>query len=149
MLNYNAGKGISNNVIIKNKDDAGINISYNISIPPNDFIESTFKFSQIYRGKVFDSQSTKHPIVNLFINATFPIDYDFIVDPMFSTPMVQRTSGSTQKSFEINGGILPRQGMVFKLEKKPNYPLPPQTENGQSGFEAITNPVEDISSKNN
>ncbi|MGI2855375.1 hypothetical protein ACRTDR_14405 [Shewanella algae] len=110
---------VSNNKNIKIDDleNGGKLVSYTVTVPSNDYIESTFEYSTIFSDKVYDCQHTKYPIIDLNINAVFPKGYRFTVYPSLSNELKTISEGDTHKNFKVEGGVLPRQGIIYTLEK--------------------------------
>lgn len=105
------------NIVIKDTANGGKQISYTVKVPPSDFIESTFEYCEMYDDKVYDCQHTKYPIIGLNISAVFPRGYKFVIYPSMSNELKEISVGPTTRSFKVDGGLLPRQGIVYVLEK--------------------------------
>lgn len=105
------------NIQIKDVDNGGKRVCYTVVVPPNDYIESTFEHSAIYSGNVYDCQYTKYPIIDLNINAVFPSGYRFELYPALSNEPRIISEGHTHRNYKVEGGVLPRQGIIFKLDK--------------------------------
>jgi len=110
------------NMKIVHMKGGGKKVSYTLSVPPNDFIVSTFEHCAIYTDKIYDCQHTKYPIIDLNINSVFPKGYEFIIHPALSSDLKEISCGATHRNFRVEGGILPRQGIVFVLEKSQMAP---------------------------
>jgi hypothetical protein len=105
------------NIVIKDTPTGGKRIGYTVKVPPSDFIESTFEYCELYNNNVYDCQHTKYPIIGLNISAVFPKGYRFIIYPSMSNELKEISVGPTTRSFKVDGGLLPRQGIVYVLEK--------------------------------
>ncbi len=109
--------GNNRNIVIKETPQGGKRIGYTVKVPPGDYIESTFEYCELYSDKVYDCQHTRYPIIGLNVSAVFPRGYRFIVHPAMSNELKEISVGPTTRSFKIDGGLLPRQGIVYVLEK--------------------------------
>jgi hypothetical protein len=105
------------NIKITTLPNGGMRINYTVNVPSNDYIVSTFEYSTIYDGIVYDCQHTKYPIIDLNINAVFPLGYKFTIHPAMSNELEVISEGETHRSFKVEGGVLPRQGIIYTLEK--------------------------------
>ncbi|WP_405633146.1 hypothetical protein [Pseudoalteromonas sp. Ld20] len=105
------------NITIEDTESGGKLVKYTVTVPSNDYIESTFEYSTIFTDTVYDCQHTKYPIIDLNINAVFPKGYIFTVYPSLSNELKIISEGDTHKNFKVEGGVLPRQGIIYTLEK--------------------------------
>lgn len=108
-------KNISINPTENNK---GLKIDYSVEIPPNDYIESTFEFSTEYLNHVHDIQITKYPIIDLNINFIFPSNFALNIQETMSNKLRLISSGTTHRTYKVEGGILPKQGIFFELIRR-------------------------------
>lgn len=108
------------NIKITDHSDGGKTVSYTVVVPSNDFIVSTFEYATVYKNSVYDCQHTKYPIIDLNISAVFPTGYRFVVYPSLSNELKTISEGITHKNMKVEGGILPRQGIIYRLEKLAN-----------------------------
>lgn len=105
------------NIDIKEEENGKKTINYTVKIPSKDYIKSTFKFSTVFKENVYDSQHTRYPIIDLNISAVFPEGYKFELYPLLSQELTTISEGETHKNMQALGGILARQGIIYKLEK--------------------------------
>ncbi len=105
------------NIEILDLETGGKRVKYVVEVPANDHITSFFEYSSSYSNFVYDCQHTKYPIIELNIQAIFPIGYEFEIHPTLSNELKLISSGSTHKSYKVDGGVLPRQGIIFTLKK--------------------------------
>lgn len=117
IVNYDANSPTNENIKIEERENGAKTISYSVNIEPQNHITSTFEYETIYSGFVYDSQATKYPIIDLNISAIFPKGYKFSLHPSLSSELKVVSEGNTHQNFKIEGGILPRQGIIFVLEK--------------------------------
>lgn len=117
IVNYDASTGQSENIVIEDRENGAKTISYSLNVEPKNFITSTFEYETIYSDSVYDSQTTKYPIIDLNINAMFPKGYKFSLHPSLSSELKIVSEGDTHQNFKVEGGILPRQGVIFVLQK--------------------------------
>lgn len=111
------------NIEIVELENGGKRISYTVLVPPNNYITSTLEFSTTYKRDVYDCQYTKYPIIDLNISAVFPVGYKFKAIAFMSNELRTISEGATHKNLRVDGGVLPRQGIVFSLEKVINKDL--------------------------
>jgi hypothetical protein len=116
MIHYDRKNDNCQGVSIKEENNKKT-MEYLIEILPNNFIEMTTTVEVIYNGNVNDSHFTKYPIINLDIRATYPNNYTFKISPQFSTEARQITNGIGYSSYKIEGGLLPKQGLIYYLTK--------------------------------
>jgi hypothetical protein len=76
-------------------------------------------FVSSYRHHVQDEYFFEGPVVDARITATFPEGFKFGVFSSTSSPFANILDGDTLSVWEARGGILPRQGYVFYLTRKP------------------------------
>ncbi|CAB1209853.1 hypothetical protein [Acinetobacter bouvetii] len=117
IVNYDASTGQSENIVIEDRENGAKTISYSLNVEPKNFITSTFEYETIYSDSVYDSQTTKYPIIDLNINTMFPKGYKFSLHPSLSSELKIVSEGDTHQNFKVEGGILPRQGVIFVLQK--------------------------------
>lgn len=118
LINYDPSSPSNNkNIKIDDLENGGKLVSYTVTVPSKDYIVSTFEYSTIFTGNVYDCQHTKYPIIDLNINAVFPSGYKFTVYPSLSNELKVISEGDTHKNFKVEGGVLPRQGIIYILEK--------------------------------
>ncbi len=118
VVQYNPDDQTNNkNIKITDTDNGGKRISYTVNVPSNDYIESTFEYSTLYPQTVYDFQYTRYPIIDLNINTVFPNGYKLTIFPTLSSELKTISQGSTHKNFKVEGGILPRQGIIYILER--------------------------------
>lgn len=119
IVEYNENdKSNNKNIEIQDLMNGDKKISYTVTVPPNDFITSTFEYYTIYDDKIYDCQHTRYPIIDLSIHAVFPPGYEFDIYPSLSNELKLITEGPTHKTYKVEGGILPRQGIIYMLNKK-------------------------------
>jgi len=118
VVQYNPNDESNNkNISIEDTNAGGKRINYTVTVPSNDYIESTFEYSTMYPQAVYDCQYTKYPIIDLNINTVFPTGYKLTIFPTLSNNLKTISEGCTHKNFKVEGGILPRQGIIYILEK--------------------------------
>ena len=118
LINYDPGSPSNNkNITIDNLSSGGKLVSYTVTVPSKDYIVSTFEYSAIYTGNVYDCQHTRFPIIDLNISVVFPSGYRFTIYPSLSNELKTISEGDTHKNFKVEGGVLPRQGIIYMLEK--------------------------------
>jgi hypothetical protein len=98
------------------KDGEKTHVEFTVSVPPGDYVEYTMTYERQYEGKViFDAQFTKMPVIDAQLIVNFPKGYKFDVSPHFSSALRLVSESPVQKTYVIEGGILPEQGFIFYL----------------------------------
>jgi len=103
-------------------DGNKLTVEYTVTIPPQSYVEYKTVYERSYPGDATDFQGTKVPVIGLEIIANFPEHYEFNISPVMSTPPKLILEQPNQKIYRVDGGILPRQGMVFSISKKKPTP---------------------------
>lgn len=99
-----------------NEQKSSLNIP--LTIQSHDYVDLTTIFETIYRsGVVFDSYSTVHPLINVTLIVHHPSGWQFSVYDSFSSKLRFVSRNSTGAIYELRGGILPKQGMTFYLNR--------------------------------
>lgn len=92
----------------------------NVEIPPNKKIDVTMVHFTLYdHFFVNDGYFTKYPMINASLTATYPESYDFEIFQALSSELKQTLKQKNRTIFEVEGGILPHQGFVYTLKRKP------------------------------
>lgn len=98
------------------RDGEKTHVEFTVSVPPGDYIEYTMIYERQYEGRViFDAQFTKMPVVDAQLIVNFPKGYRFDVSAHFSSDLRLVSESPVQKTYVIEGAILPEQGFVFYL----------------------------------
>lgn len=94
-------------------------ISADVEIPPGRHIDVTQVYKHSYRGEcINDGYFTQYPLINATLIATYPPGYNFTIFESLSTPMHETLSEAGRSIFELEGGVLPHQGIVYTLKKE-------------------------------
>lgn len=105
-------------VTITRTPDGYTKVSIDVNIPPSKKIDVTLVYITIYENNyVNDGYFTKYPMINATLTATYPEDYEFDIFQSLSSTMQKTLSEKNRSIYEVKGGILPRQGIVFTLKK--------------------------------
>jgi hypothetical protein len=111
-------KAVNKGVDIHVVDENIQHIHYTLEIPPAKYVEDTMVLSTHYKERVQDEMFTLLPLINLKIIANYPEGYTFSVFSMVSPDLNRKLEEKTRSIFEAKGGILPRQGIVYYLNRK-------------------------------
>lgn len=108
----------SNGVSIEELEDNVLQVSYNFELPSSSFYIDKTIYTNKYKDKVQDDFFTVKPLINLSINANFPLGYKFRIFDVFSPKMECLVDEKGKSIYKVIGGILPKQGFVYFLEKE-------------------------------
>lgn len=94
-------------------------IEKEIELKPDETIEVVVVFEHIFHNDyIFESHSSKHPIVGLEITVNYPVDYTFELYSGFSTEPRIRVNEAGKTVYVIDGAIYKGQGIEFLCAKK-------------------------------
>ena len=117
-INYSNDQGENLHVRIK-EEDRTTSYEYVVTIPGGQSVEVMQVFeTQTGQYAIHDEWFTQHPLIDGYLMATFPEGYDFSVFASMSSELKPEIIESTRRTYVLKGGVLPRQGYVYKLEKK-------------------------------
>ena len=88
-----------------------------ISIPPNDSVDITMICTTKYIGKVQDEYFTQVPIIGATLIVNIPQGYSFDVFSAMSSELKCTLKKTNKHIYEVTGGVLPKQGFVYYLNK--------------------------------
>ena len=117
-VNYSHEQDENPNVRIENKGTI-TSYEYIVTIPAGESVEMIQVLeTRADEDTIHDAWFTRHPLIDGFLMATFPEDYDFSVFPTMSSELKPQIIEPTRRTFVLKGGVLPGQGYVYSLEKK-------------------------------
>ncbi len=108
-------------VEIEKIDDKMHKIHYDLEIPPNNYVDYTIIYKIEHSKRLQDEFFTWLPVINLKIIATYPPEYNFEIFSMLSPSLELKVKDDDRSIYEAEGGILPRQGIVYYLDKKTTH----------------------------
>jgi large-conductance mechanosensitive channel len=89
-----------------------------LEISPGKHADITFIFMTKYNGSEFsDTYYSSHAIINATLIANYPAGYRIDLFDNFSSEMRESSSDDVRKIYELNGAILPGQGLTWYLCK--------------------------------
>lgn len=102
-------------------DEIFTSLEKEINIPAGESIEVVLVFEQVFKnGYIYETHSSRHPIVDLEITVNFPLNYKFDLFSSFSNKERLRINEPDKKVYVIEGAIFRGQGVEFVCEKNPN-----------------------------
>lgn len=100
--------------------DSTLEAEETVLIPANSEIQVVMVFKEIFSNKyIYESHSTRFPIVGLNITINYPEDYEFeIIVQTFSNKLEEITSTKGKKIYGTKEAIYKGQGLEFLCYKK-------------------------------
>jgi hypothetical protein len=119
-VSYDSDNPAANQGVNINKEGDKQSIEFSITIPPKADADFTTVFVNEYKDRVIDAYFTKYPIINASLFVTYPDGYTFNIFQSMSSVLRCTLSDKTRQIYELEGGVLPRQGFVYYLNKTDN-----------------------------
>lgn len=117
-MNYSHEQNENPNVQIEYTNNI-TSYEYIVTIPGGESVELMQVFeTSTGKDEIHDEWFTRHPLIDGYMMATYPEDYDFSVFSSMSSELKHEITESNRKTYVLKGGVLPFQGYVYKLEKK-------------------------------
>ncbi|WP_166808822.1 hypothetical protein [Candidatus Chlorobium masyuteum] len=91
----------------------------NICIDPEKSIEVVLVFTQLFsHGYIYETHSSRHPIINLMITVNIPKNYNFELFHTFSSKARLKIDEPDKRVYVVNGAIFKGQGVEFTCYNK-------------------------------
>jgi hypothetical protein len=101
-------------------------IEASFMVPPKKHVDVTYVFRTIYpKDCVKDVFFSKDAVIGARLMATYPPEYELKLLQSFSKTLECTLEEPGRSIFETKGGILPKQGFLYSLQRKQSSQVPP------------------------